>query len=239
MSDKNISLVLSGDETDSADEVFVFSQKRKADSFFIDLTEDEIEAKKQKRNQGDGGPEGNDGASEPEVEVVKFIPGDCAESKTVHSATVTVAQSIVMPSFSMLTVDKPIFCSPPHPVRLADGDLFKSSNVIDLTKSGAVSVHNEEIQSVKELPQPSTSQVVSVEDGGAAAGEVQESAPPPLPQNQLMDEEAAALYDADWFGNINLPVTVARNIVFQAYIYHITFLSLSIFASIPSSWKCK
>ena len=41
---------MSSDETDSADETFLFKRKRKADPFFIDLTDGQPEAKKKRRH---------------------------------------------------------------------------------------------------------------------------------------------------------------------------------------------
>ena len=50
MSQNNIAeyLVSSGEETDTADESFVFTRKRKVNSFFIDFSDGESESKKSK-----------------------------------------------------------------------------------------------------------------------------------------------------------------------------------------------
>ena len=93
MADKKMQKFVSsnGDDMDSANEAFVFTQKRKVNSFFMDLTEHDSKSKKQKTKNtvdtdvdvtpSDGARENvrPDGTAEPEVQVVKFVRGDCSK----------------------------------------------------------------------------------------------------------------------------------------------------------------
>ena len=52
-----------------------------------------------------------------------------------------------------------------------------------------------------------------------AASQVLSSPESPLPQNQLMDRKAAAMYDADWFGNVLSHNIIFRNLLFTVKFY--------------------
>ena len=85
MSEKKVieNCLPSEEDTDSSDEAFVFTRKRKAISFFIDLTEGESDCKKKKTendNENDQCPKLDEGpaeqisgkaAPEPELEMRK------------------------------------------------------------------------------------------------------------------------------------------------------------------------
>ena len=168
-------LISSGDETDSADEVYAFTRKRKPHSFFIDLTEEEIESKRRKKNvsfHSDGDAQVFDGESE--VQVLKVVPPDSATCKEIETCEVSSTdKSPVQLMFSQVKVNRTTFCSPPPIVRIANADLSKSSNVIDLTKGGAA---NKECADV--LSEAPTAQPVIVGDEGAETSSSQKSLPP-------------------------------------------------------------
>ena len=89
----------SGDETDSAEETFAFTRKRKANCFFIDLTDDDKQ--QSKKTKPSEKPEeakaavqeypDEAAAADSEIEVVKVIPPDASTSHCAsHAAKVKV-----------------------------------------------------------------------------------------------------------------------------------------------------
>ena len=100
------SLHSSAEDTDSADEVFIFTKKRKVDPCFIDLTEEEGQSQKgQKQIPCNSDKNVNvagrcDGtlmkqaAGDGEVEVIKFIPPQSLQlQKPEEMATVCIKES--------------------------------------------------------------------------------------------------------------------------------------------------
>ena len=157
MAEKNVAVFISSDETDSADEGFVFTRKRKADSFFIDLTDDdckrkkancENESKKKPTCSDDvstSGTEDKGSGAKAEIVVLKVIPGDdlgpksfsAKQTKQVKEETASISDEC-----EMLKVSLPKLMSPPRVVQVV-GAPYMSGDVIDLTKPPAIEQHKQ------------------------------------------------------------------------------------------------
>ena len=126
--------ISSNEDTDSADESFVFT-KRKQSSFFIDLTDGESDSKRVKL---DPKPVARAEVSEDsEVQFVKFIPGESSSSQEsavseVHE--VQIEDSGKSKSTAAVVFNTPKLFSPPRVVRVTSANYVKSHNVIDLTE---------------------------------------------------------------------------------------------------------
>ena len=207
-------LHLSEDETDSADEVYDFRHKRKANTFFIDLTEGEPQSKKQKKNAsyhferygsvGEGSQPNliQHEEREAEAQIVKFIPGECsALAKTGEGNCVEIKGSSVA-LVSVIQMPPVKLVSPPCIVRVAGADYFKSADVIDLKQKSHMIADEENDNRPSTSVEETSSQVVAVTEPDSVNCQVVESPASP-PQNQLMDDKACAIYDSAWFGEFS------------------------------------
>ena len=173
---KYVKLLLAPDsETDSADESFVFTRKRKADKFFIDLTDENSTCNKISRNEvelvpnmaqnvvqvnpevnGRAQPEGNS-----EVQVAKFIPGDQLALKNEHDSV--TLKTISQPSRHVQR-SLPDLKSPPHVARVTTAR--KSSHVIDLTdRDTSKEEPAEDTDNTSQCPKVSKLQAINYEAG--------------------------------------------------------------------------
>ena len=196
----------SGDDTDSTDEVFVFTQKRKASSFFIDLTDEEAPSKKPKNDTIGQECDVQDidcskikikkqlPEDSSDIEIVNFVPGDSSKVKSAVNDVAVEKLASVNPS-PVIKVPIPQLKSPPPVVRVTTALSKKSRDVIDLTdmsESKEKKWRKEEIQNEgngafsPDEPNES-SQGLGIDD---------------YPQNQLGDKKCAEMYDADWYGKV-------------------------------------
>ena len=198
----------SSDETDSADEAFIFTKKRKPDSFFIDLTEGESKSKKQKKLFSDTNDNIdsvrkceqeviNQSGFDSEVQVLKFVPGSSSNEKA--EGPKCNVQACMVDSSSMIEVSTPKLFSPPRIVRVAGANFSKSADVIDLTQKNDSPIDKEDEEVVPDSPQACTSKA---KEDVCVVCEVLESPQSPVPQNQLMDKTARAIFDSIWYGRL-------------------------------------
>ena len=125
---------------------------------------------------------------------MKIIPGD-SSSKI---ANVTIEDSSTVHSVAVLEVPKPRLFSPPRIVRVTGASLFKSADVIDLTKPISQETNNKKTKGY-ECPPSSPTGNSSVNAAKDDTGDEGSPAKEP-PQNQLGDKRARRLYDAVWLG---------------------------------------
>ena len=182
-----------GEETDSADETFVFTKKRKPDAFFVDLTDEADNAKKLKTDMKGlaNGREFKFGTSaEKDIEIVKVVPGD-SSSSDLKLPKRDDEESSTSEGKSVVEVKVPQLFSPPHVVHVVDANFKLSGEVVDLTK-----VVREENSNTHDTDKV---QVQVVEDSP------DEKPPSPLYQNQLKDRKVAEKFDNIlWLGKKNM-----------------------------------
>ena len=187
----------SSDETESSDEVFVFSGKRKANSFFIDLTDDKLDAKKQKTAENVVAQKPSGSAECPadseapstskcavplqdDIEIVKVVPPKAEAGQIEEEVEFHEVKSEIVSFEAVTQMSVPKLFSPPRVVRVTSAQFVKLDDVIDLMKAS---------QGEKStIPMPDGGQIIEVET---------EDSP-----NQLGDKNARAAYDAIWFGKL-------------------------------------
>ena len=200
----------SAEETDSADESFTFTRKRKANSFFIDLTD---EGKKMKTEVEVPNLRDNESATaNGEVHIVKVVPGDGCMGNSGNGDEVPTGcqeKASSAAEFSLIKVPLPKLFSPPCVV----GAEYKCGEVIDLTQSSAAAKKWPKTEKSDDASAVSTVCEVTASAGGdnstlgcSASGEVY--------QNQLMDPRVEEEHNQNlWLGkNQTKPqVNIATN----------------------------
>ena len=205
----------SGEETESSDEVFVFSRKRKAHRFFIDLTDGENASKKSKKEVGEESKNGDTTSPaspeeniekhslpndrDEEIHFVKFVPGQPAS----EVSEVKIQEESGIDSCQVVEVKGPILCSPPCVFRVTGANYFKSSDVIDLTKGQ----EKQEPLPTSPDPHPSPKESLAADSPDRSAGSEEMNLQidcSPVPQNQLQDKKAAEIFDVIWYGKMIL-----------------------------------
>ena len=97
----SLSKLVNDSDTDSADETFVFTRKRKANKFFIDLTEEHPESKRKINSDGSTSVanhflanlhDDSDSCANQDIKILKVIPGD---SDLVHPQGKSSARKVV------------------------------------------------------------------------------------------------------------------------------------------------
>ena len=217
MAEKKVPVfVCTDDETDSADEAFVFTRKRKGDVFFIDLTDEQSKCKKAKTeleskvkytcsdNVDTSGVEDEGATGDPDIQVVKVIPGEESDAGSSMVAEAVKQQpSTFDDECSVVKVSVPKLMSPPCVVRVV-GAPYMAGEVIDLTKPPHVEISKSSSDDghgghVIEAMSSQKEDVIVSNNAGSTFGlpDSDEYAvkADDFSQNQLGDPVAHALYD--------------------------------------------
>ena len=230
----------SGEETDSSDETFSFTSKRKASAFFLDVSDsEEFPQKKKICLSVETAPcDTTDCVAEVacvSIEPVVHVDSDVPKGKCDSGASAFVPE--------IIDLTKEIVSVKQEPVQFAQLSNAKECDVIDITNSpkqvftdqecadGLSDQHVDVTDSGKSQPEgqhivqiledstdgdddklpdlidlvPDVAQhdpVSTTSNINNRPGSPDDSSSnvQPLPQNQLMDREASAMYDAVWYG---------------------------------------
>ena len=110
---------------DCDDDSFVFTHKRQADKFFIDLTDEKPQVKKAK----------DDSSTNDEIQIVKVIPGDSQlDVERSQSADMKIVETVDINKSDVIKVQEEVVFMPPVIVKVEKCDSSKPVQILDISK---------------------------------------------------------------------------------------------------------